>query len=83
MCITAPARVVGLDTEGAVVHIGGVRRRASTMVVPEIAVGDWVIVGAGTILRCLEADEALELAQTINEAAATGDDRPAATGGPR
>jgi len=40
------------------VLLGGRERRASTLVVPEVAVGDWVIVGAGTILERLSEDEA-------------------------
>lgn len=83
MCITAPGRVIGVDGDGAVVEIGGTRRRASTLVVPEVAVGDWVMVGAGTILRRLEASEGLELARTITSAAAAVDVRASQQGGHR
>ena len=58
MCLTAPARVIAVDASGATVLLGGRERRASTLVVPEVAVGDWVIVGAGTILERLSEDEA-------------------------
>ena len=51
MCLTAPARVLALDRGGATVLLGGRERRASTLVVPEVAVGDWVIVAAGTVLE--------------------------------
>jgi hydrogenase expression/formation protein HypC len=81
MCITAPALVVGLDGPEATVDLGGVRRRASTLVVPGVAVGDWVIVGAGTILRRLDPREGLELARIITLAAAADDDRAAPAGG--
>jgi len=58
MCLTAAARVLALDAGGATVLLAGLPRRASTLVVPEVAVGDWVIVGAGTILERLSEDEA-------------------------
>jgi hydrogenase assembly chaperone HypC/HupF len=70
MCITAPGQVVGLDAGVAVVETAGRRRCASTVITPEIAIGDWVIVGAGTILRRLAADVATELVRTIDDAAA-------------
>lgn len=70
MCITAPALVVGLDAHVALIELDGRRRRASTLVVPDVAVGDWVMVGAGTILRRLDAREGLELSRTINAAVA-------------
>lgn len=73
MCITAPARVIAVDADGAIVETIGAWRRASTVVVPEVAVGDWVIVGAGSILRRLEPDEALDLAREIGAAIAAQD----------
>ena len=33
--------VTAIDPEGATVLLGGRERRASTLVVPEVAVGDW------------------------------------------
>jgi hydrogenase assembly chaperone HypC/HupF len=68
MCLTAPARVVAVDEEGATVLLGGRERRASTLVVPELAVGDWVIVAAGTILERLDRHEAERIAAAVDEA---------------
>lgn len=68
MCLTAPARVLALDAEGATVLLGGHRRRASTLVVPEVTVGDWVIVAAGTILERIDEPEAAYLAAAAKEA---------------
>lgn len=68
MCLTAPARVLALDANGATVLLGGLERRASTLVVPDVAVGDWVIVAAGTILERLEPPEAAYLAAAVDEA---------------
>jgi hydrogenase assembly chaperone HypC/HupF len=68
MCLTAPARVLAIDTEGATVLLGGHERRASTLVVPEVTVGDWVIVAAGTILERIDEPEAAYLAAAATEA---------------
>lgn len=68
MCLTAPARVIGLDEAGATVLLGGRERRASTLVVPEVTVGDWVIVAAGTILERIDPLQAAQLASAVNEA---------------
>ena len=68
MCLTAPARVLGVDATGATVLLGGRERRASTLVVPDVAVGDWVIVAAGTILERIEQPEAAYLAAAVDEA---------------
>jgi hydrogenase maturation factor len=43
-------------------------RHASTLVVPEVAVGDWVIVAAGTILERIDPLQAAQLTAAVNEA---------------
>jgi hydrogenase expression/formation protein HypC len=61
MCVTYPGQVLGVAEGMADVLVQGQRRRASLVVVPEAAVGDWVIVAAGTVLEILEPDDAAEI----------------------
>jgi hydrogenase assembly chaperone HypC/HupF len=68
MCLTAPARVVAVDADGATVLLGGRERRASTLVQPDTAVGDWVLVGAGTILERMSDEEAERQLVAVREA---------------
>jgi hydrogenase assembly chaperone HypC/HupF len=63
MCLTFPGRVVDIDEDGASVELEGRTRRASTLVVPDVAVGDWVLVGAGTILERLDPSRAEAMAE--------------------
>jgi hydrogenase assembly chaperone HypC/HupF len=68
MCIVAPGRVLAVEGRFALVDQSGRRRRASLLVVPDVAVDDWVLVGSGAVLRRLAPSEALELLETINAA---------------
>ena len=61
MCIAFPGRVVAVDPAGALVQTEGRLRRASTLLVDDLAIGDWVTVAAGTILARLEPAEAAEI----------------------
>ena len=61
MCISFPGRVSAVDEAGAVVVTEGRARRASTLYLPDIAVGDWVTVAAGTIVERLDPAEAAEI----------------------
>lgn len=61
MCIALPARVLALEGGQAVVDLDGRVRRASLLRAPEIAVGDWALIAAGTVIRRLEAEEAGEI----------------------
>ncbi len=63
MCIAFPGQVIAIDPDGlgALVETEGRRRRASTFLVPDIAIGDWVTVAAGTVVDRLDESEAAEL----------------------
>jgi hydrogenase maturation factor len=63
VCLSYPARVIAVDRLDAVVELSdGVRRHASTLLVPDVVEGELVAVAAGTIVGRLEASEADELA---------------------
>jgi hydrogenase assembly chaperone HypC/HupF len=68
MCVTYPGQVLGVAEGMADVLVQGQRRRASRVVVPEAAVGDWVIVAAGTVLEILEPDDAAEILALLGPA---------------
>lgn len=83
MCIAAPARVLSIEADHAVVEIGGRVRRASMLRLPAVAAGDWALVAAGTVLRRLEPDEAAELRRLLDGAGSQGAREPRRRGGPR
>ncbi len=68
MCVTSPGRVRSADGEWAVVDLDGVERRASLALVPDAAVGDWVLVAAGLVLEVLADDDVRELRQMLDGA---------------
>ena len=68
MCLTIPGRVTAVDEEGATVQVGRRLQRAVTIFTPEVALGDWVIVSAGSIVRIVDAAEAEEIRATLLEA---------------
>lgn len=78
MCISFPGRVVGLDVADAIVDVDGRHRRASLRMGGGVQVGDWVLVGAGSVLRRLDAREAAEIGATLKAAMASTDARLAA-----
>ena len=60
MCLAIPALVVErLEADEALIDAGGVEKRVSLALVPEAAVGDYVIVHAGYAISCLDPEEAL------------------------
>ena len=69
MCIAYPGQVLEIADGMALVETEQRRRRASLLLVPETAVGDWVVVSAGTVLRVLDPEEAHQIRTMLDEAA--------------
>lgn len=71
MCLGIPGKVIQLfDLDGtamANVDFGGVQQEVCVATVPEVQVGQYVIVHAGFALNLLSEDEALETTRLLNE----------------
>jgi len=69
MCLALPARIVELlpASEG-IIDIGGVRKRISLELVPDVQPGDYVIVHVGYALQKLDPEEAERTLQLFAEA---------------
>ena len=68
MCLAIPARVVErLQADEAIIDAGGVTKRVSLALVPEVAVGDYVIVHAGYAISRLDPEEALRTLALFTE----------------
>ena len=75
MCLAVPAKIIEMKDDPlgplAVVDYQGGRVEVSLQVVPDAKVGDWVLIHAGFALERLDADEARELWEYLEEAEIT------------
>ncbi len=62
MCIAAPAHVVEIDRENGLLSadFGGVRQTAKLNLLPDVEVGDYVLIHAGYAIEKLSEQAALE-----------------------
>lgn len=68
MCVGIPGKVISLlEDHLAEVDFGGVRRKVSLLLYPEVAVGDYVLVHVGFAIQRLEEGEALETLKLFRE----------------
>lgn len=59
MCLAIPARLIEKrDHDQALVDLGGIRKPVSIALVPEVQVGDYVIVHVGHAIGILDPEEA-------------------------
>lgn len=71
MCLAVPGRVLEIkDQQGtrvAVVDLGGVVRDVNLAMVPDVAVGDYLVAHSGFAVRRMSEAEALETARLLDE----------------
>ena len=76
MCLAVPAKVIAIRDQLGTVELSGVQREVSLMLLPETAVGDYVLVHAGFAMQIIDQQEAEEthaLLAEMNGAARTVD----------
>jgi hydrogenase expression/formation protein HypC len=70
MCLGIPGKVVEIRDDGplrmARVDFGGVRQEACLAYVPDVALGDYVIVHVGFAISRLDEDEALRTLEMLH-----------------
>jgi hydrogenase expression/formation protein HypC len=69
MCLAIPALVKSIDGAAAQVEVGGVTRRVSILLTPEVNVGDYVLLHTGYAISSIDKDEALKTLEMLNEIA--------------
>lgn len=80
MCVAYPGQVLQIAADMAVVETEGRTQRATYFLVPELTVGDWVIVSTGTVIQILAPEEAAEIRTLLDLAARDEAAAPAAIG---
>jgi hydrogenase assembly chaperone HypC/HupF len=65
MCLDFPGRVIERAGDSVTVESDGRRRKASTLLYPDLTVGDWVYVAAGTVVEVLDDASANQITHEI------------------
>jgi hydrogenase expression/formation protein HypC len=60
MCLAIPMRITAIDGKIATIELDGLSQRASLMLLPSAAVGDYVLVHAGCAITVLSEEDAQE-----------------------
>jgi hydrogenase expression/formation protein HypC len=73
MCLAIPAEVIQIQDEMAWVRVGEAVRKAALTLVPDVRLGDYVIVHAGFALHRVDPEEAREALRLLREVAQMAD----------
>ncbi|MFA4839181.1 MAG: HypC/HybG/HupF family hydrogenase formation chaperone [Candidatus Neomarinimicrobiota bacterium] len=77
MCLAIPMRVIKIQDNVAEADVGGVIYRANLDLLPDINIGDYIIVHAGFAIEKLDVVAALETLEIWNEMSETVAEREA------
>lgn len=75
MCLAVPARIIEIEDRMAVVEIGGLKKRASLILLPGASLGDYVLLHAGFAISLVDESEAtgtLELFAQLSDTLSNG-----------
>ena len=67
MCLAIPARIVKLEDDRAIVDAMGNQFHAKTTLLPNVKLGDLVLIHAGFAISMIDEDEARKTWQLIEE----------------
>lgn len=67
MCLAIPMKVIAIDNDRATCVIGDVEREVRLSLLPEVRLGEYVIVHAGFAIQILNEKEAQETLQLFAE----------------
>lgn len=69
MCIAAPAKIVEIDKESNIcaADFGGVRQNAKLDLLPDVEIGDYVLIHAGYAIEKLSEQAAKESLESWDE----------------
>lgn len=67
MCLAVPMEVMRVEGEAAEVQAAGTRRKIRTDLLPDVKVGDYVLVHAGFAIERVQPDQAKEDLALIQE----------------
>jgi hydrogenase expression/formation protein HypC len=73
MCLAIPARVIEVKEGIGSVELAGVVREVSFMLLPDVKVGDYVLLHAGYALQKMDEVEAEETIRLLSELAEAGE----------
>ena len=69
MCLAIPAKVTRIDGGTATIEMAGVTRETSIALLPDVHLGDYVLVHAGYAIQKLDEAEARETLSMFDQSA--------------
>ncbi|SCJ50809.1 Hydrogenase isoenzymes formation protein hypC [uncultured Clostridium sp.] len=67
MCIAIPGKVITINNDNGIVDFNGVKREIYLFFVPEVEIGDFILVHAGCAIEIIDEEEAQKTIEALKE----------------
>ncbi len=67
MCLSIPAKIESIEGKKAIVSVGGNEYRADVSLVPDVVIGDYILLHAGFGIQKISKDDAKITLELLNE----------------
>lgn len=74
MCLAIPTLVKSIEGNEAEVELGGISRKISILLTPEVKVGDYVLLHTGYAINVIDEEDAMETLKLLAEMAVLEDE---------
>jgi len=69
MCLAVPGKVLKIQENKGIVEVGNMKREVFLHLVPDVKVGEYVLVHAGCAIQSIDEEEAMKTLEIIEESA--------------
>ncbi|MBC2580094.1 HypC/HybG/HupF family hydrogenase formation chaperone [Clostridium sp. DJ247] len=69
MCLAVPGKVLSIENNKGVIEIGKMKREVFMHLLPDVKVGEYVLVHAGCAMQTIDEEEAEKTLELIKELA--------------
>lgn len=67
MCLAVPGKILSIDNYKGLVEIGNMKREVFMHLIPDVKVGEYVLVHAGCAIQTIDEEEAAKTLEIIKE----------------
>lgn len=67
MCLSVPGKIVKIQENVGTVEIGSIKREVFLHLVPEVTIGEYVLIHAGCAIETIDEEEANKTLELIRE----------------
>ncbi|MDP8221151.1 MAG: HypC/HybG/HupF family hydrogenase formation chaperone [Candidatus Stygibacter frigidus] len=68
MCLAIPGKIVKIREDTGTVDLGGINQEVSLTFIPQVTVGDWVLIHTGFAINIISEDDAIKTIELLQAA---------------